>query len=621
MLVASVRPAAAQVTFPPGTVALPSHVIVDSCSGCGGAAGPIAIDQTTPGTTNGVVVNNVPHIVCDSGCGSPPATADGSAFAFGTTSVSPIGAVVDDVATTTVSENSFGAPRMSGSRLLYVDLGKTTANATAIKVDGSAVTQPVSGSFFQTTQPVSGTFWQTTQPVSLTSTTVTGNVTAVQATGTNLHVVADTGSTTAVTALPALVAGSAVIGHVIVDTAPTTAVTLATAPALVASSAVIGHVIADASAAVIGHVVADTGSTTAVTGNVTVTQATGTNLHTVCDSGCGGAAAFLDNAAFTAGTTPVGNIGAVFNDGLVAVTSGNAAAPRITNTRGLHVNLRSAAGAELPLPAALAANGGLKIEGVASGVAVPVSFTQPALVAGSAVIGHVIVDTTSTSAVTQATGTNLHAVLDTTSTTAVTQATGTNLHAVLDTTSTTAVTQATAANLNATVTPIALTKGTQSATGFSTQDLKDAGRTTVTLTADAVTPILTTDTIITFAKLVGDTVTTAQTTYQVTSGKTLRLTGITIGMAPTSTTPAALRVRLRTLSSGACIVATGLVVGVWAVTSPIAVPAIAGGGAQLSVPFPDGLEFSGATRNICLSGQVLGAASQAVTITVTGYEY
>jgi hypothetical protein len=62
----------------------------------------------------------------------------------------------------------------------------------------------------------------------------------------------------------------------------------------------------------------------------------------------------------------------------------------------------------------------------------------PALVAGSAVIGHVIVDTTSTTAVTQATGTNLHAVIDTGSTTAVTQATGTNLHAVTDTGSVTA---------------------------------------------------------------------------------------------------------------------------------------------------------------------------------------
>lgn len=51
-----------------------------------------------------------------------------------------------------------------------------TANTTAWKVDGSAVTQPVSGTFFQATQPVSiasmpstpvtGTFWQATQPVS-----------------------------------------------------------------------------------------------------------------------------------------------------------------------------------------------------------------------------------------------------------------------------------------------------------------------------------------------------------------------------------------------------------------------------------------------------------------------
>jgi hypothetical protein len=63
------------------------------------------------------------------------------------------------------------------------------------------------------------------------------------------------------------------------------------------------------------------------------------------------------------------------------------------------------------------------------------------LAAGTNVIGHVIADTGSTTAVTQATGTNLHAVLDTTSTTAVTQATGTNLHVVVDTAPTTAVSE------------------------------------------------------------------------------------------------------------------------------------------------------------------------------------
>lgn len=71
-----------------------------------------------------------------------------------------------------------------------------TANTTAWKVDGSAVTQPISG------------------------TVALGAGSAVVG-----HVIADTGSTTAVTALPALPAGSNVIGHVIADTGSTTAVT------------------------------------------------------------------------------------------------------------------------------------------------------------------------------------------------------------------------------------------------------------------------------------------------------------------------------------------------------------------------------------------------------------
>lgn len=53
--------------------------------------------------------------------------------------------------------------------LLKVDLSGTAANATAIKVDGSAVTQPVSGTFWQATQPVSiaavvSTNWNGTAP-------------------------------------------------------------------------------------------------------------------------------------------------------------------------------------------------------------------------------------------------------------------------------------------------------------------------------------------------------------------------------------------------------------------------------------------------------------------------
>lgn len=112
-----------------------------------------------------------------------------------------------------------------------VDTGGTNvasvSAAGALKVDGSAATQPISGT-----------------------------VTAIQATGTNLHAVIDSGSTTAVT------------GNVTV----------------IQPTGSNLHVVNDASSAVIGHVITDTGSTIVVTGNVTVVQPTGTNLHTVVDN-------------------------------------------------------------------------------------------------------------------------------------------------------------------------------------------------------------------------------------------------------------------------------------------------------------------------------------------------
>lgn len=98
------------------------------------------------------------HVICDSGCaGAPGAGGDG--------------AILDGVSTA---------------------IRATVTGALALKVDGSAVTQPVSGAFWQATQPisgsvsvsnfpatqpVSGTFWQATQAVSIASmpsTPVTG---------------------------------------------------------------------------------------------------------------------------------------------------------------------------------------------------------------------------------------------------------------------------------------------------------------------------------------------------------------------------------------------------------------------------------------------------------------
>lgn len=152
----------------------------------------------------------------------------------------------------------------------------------ALIVDGSAVTQPVSGTFFQATQPVSGT------------------VTVIQGTGTNLHVVND------------------------------------------------------ASAAVIGHVIADTGSTTAVTGNVTVVQPTGTNLHAVLDATSTTAVTQATAANLNATVVPSGT--AIFevspttaantnaNPFFNSITDGTTKATVIAATAALKTDLSSVAG-------------------------------------------------------------------------------------------------------------------------------------------------------------------------------------------------------------------------------------------------------------------------------------
>lgn len=202
---------------------------------------------------------------------------------------------------------------------------------------------------------------------------------------------------------------------------------------------------------VIGHVIADTGSTTAVTGSVTVVQGTGTNLHTVVDSGTLTAVTAITNA-LPAGTNVIGH---------VITDTGSTTA--VTGTVTTSDAADGSTGAAVPAKAIYTGfNSGGNLTGISSAAPLPTVQTG-ALPAGSNVIGHVIADTGSTTAVTgsvtvaQATGTNLHAVIDTGSTTAVTgnvtvvQTTGTNLHAVLDTTSTTAVTQATGTNLHAVI--------------------------------------------------------------------------------------------------------------------------------------------------------------------------
>lgn len=141
-----------------------------------------------------------------------------------------------------------------------------------------------------------------------------------------------------------------------------------------------------------------------------------------------------DESAFTAGASTFTSSGGVYNDAVANLTAGQQGAQRLTIARAIHINLRNATGTEIgtsatPVQVSLAntaANAtAVKVDG--SAVTQPVSLTSTtitgtvsatqsgtwnigtvtavtaitnALPAGANVIGHVITDTGSTTAVT-----------------------------------------------------------------------------------------------------------------------------------------------------------------------------------------------------------------------------
>jgi hypothetical protein len=170
---------------------------------------------------------------------------------------------------------------------------------------------------------------------------------------------------------------------------------------------------------------------------------------------------------------------------------------------------------------------------------------------------------------------------------------------------------ATAANQT---TPVA--KGTQGTTANPTQDLKDAGRTQVTLYVDAIAGI-TTEALATLSITKGGAAQTAATSYTVTAGKTLRLQAMTCSASTTgSTTAGYCKVRVRQAATVAA-------------TSPIILSAVTtyAGVAYYAVPtsldIPDGLEIAGGQQvGIShLDSQLYTGGSTGVSICLIGYEY
>lgn len=136
----------------------PQHVICDSGCGSGGVGSSVDISSVSG---NVIVGPNVP-VACISGCSGGTTDADDASIATGQTTGLSLG--LQQVYDGSVWRRfTIGTAGTASTQVLSV---QGIASMTALKVDGSGVTQPVSGIFWQATQPVSGTFWQATQPVS-----------------------------------------------------------------------------------------------------------------------------------------------------------------------------------------------------------------------------------------------------------------------------------------------------------------------------------------------------------------------------------------------------------------------------------------------------------------------
>lgn len=120
--------------------------------------GKVGIDQTTNGVTNAVDILNMP-VTLDTNSGNKSASTIRVLLA------------TDSVAIPNWGQGATGAAVPTGAIYLGMNVaGNLTGlvgTANGLKVDGSAVTQPVSGTFWQATQPISGTTTSSNFPVTV----------------------------------------------------------------------------------------------------------------------------------------------------------------------------------------------------------------------------------------------------------------------------------------------------------------------------------------------------------------------------------------------------------------------------------------------------------------------
>src|SRR5271170_2252040 len=160
-------------------------------------------------------------------------------------------------------------------------------------------------------------------------------------------------------------------------------------------------------------------------------------------------------------------------------------------------------------------------------------------------------------------------------------------------------------------------KGTQGARALTTQDIKDSGRSYLTLTATAAAGV-TAETLFSLSENRAGTVTGAVSSYTITSGKTLRITAMTLSVRAAAAAVPFSRATLRSNTAGATTATSAVV---FQLPEVFGIAATIGVGGQINIDIPDGLEIAGnGTISIGVS-HLDQATTNIINFTLVGYEY
>jgi hypothetical protein len=348
------------------------------------------------GNTAAVNASSQLSVNCANCSGSGVSQQDNTGFTPGTTNFVPMGGEVDDTGTTAVTENNAGVARITAQRAVHMNLRNNsgteigTSGNPLVVGDGSGAMNVIvdSGTISINQTTTANDVDATVANFPTTASTSAISVRCVNTAGNAFETCGGTGGSGGTSSnfgsafpTPGTAAGftdgtNMVAGRVVTSAPGTSDAGLVVRPISPASSTIasavpsVGVQVTGTDGTNARALKTDTNGelqvdvltmpTVTVTdgsgalntiidsGTVTVTQATGTNLHMVCDSGCSSSSGFADNGAFTFGTTAINPIGGVFDDtSSNTATENSAAIARITQNKALHMNLRNASGTEI----------------------------------------------------------------------------------------------------------------------------------------------------------------------------------------------------------------------------------------------------------------------------------